>query len=292
MNDFLVLEAELSRLEQSDFKLVPTSAILPPSDLSSAPSTSKTARAENKNKVAALIRALNPTILPSLPNPSLSNGDASHAETSSSCSHSHPNQDSSTVAKSAPGTLRDPTEPVESLWWDLVAPTSVSSQLFPHPPKSNFSRPMGNGKMNGHSIEQARPSRSATEEVPIAALAAGVPRIPWVGYCATPYTTTSTGITSNGKGKGKAVENGDEPKAKRVKKVKKVESGLAVKMKENCDTLRRIRKEGDRLMRESQVGDFSVRVPISRGLVSTTISAQGTDSASLRFLGAACSHSR
>jgi len=120
--------------------------------------------------------------------------------------------------------------------------------------------------MNGHSTDHppSRTQRSPTEEVPIAALAAGVPRIPWVGYRATPYTTTSTGVSSNGKGKGKAVENGLEPKPKKIKKKngKKVgETGLAVKMRQNCDTLRRIRKEGDRLMRESQVGDFSVSCP-------------------------------
>ncbi|GAA5908039.1 SAGA histone acetyltransferase complex subunit SPT7 [Sporobolomyces salmoneus] len=254
MNDFLVLEAEISRLERSDFNPVPTSAILPASDLTSPPppsaSTSKKPSiTESKNKVAALIRSLNPTVLPVLPTPSLPNGDSNHAVPSPS--------PSSTDSKPPPGALRDPTEPVESLWWDLVGSTSVSSKLFPHLCEAS-PHPAMNGKTNGHSTPQ--PQKSVSEEVPIAALAAGVPRIPWVGYRATPYTTTSTGITSDGKvkGKGKAVENGVEPKMKKMKKGKRAgESGLAVKMRSNCDTLRRIRKEGDRLIRESQVGDFS-----------------------------------
>ncbi|GAA5949495.1 hypothetical protein JCM3765_002680 [Sporobolomyces pararoseus] len=257
MNDFLVLEAELSRLERSDFKPVPTSAILPPSDLSTSPATSKSkpSATEGKNRVAALIRSLNPTVLPALPSPSQPNGDSHHIESPTSSS----SQSQSSHLKTAPGTLRDPSEPVESLWWDLVASTSVSSQLFPHCPES-ASLPPVNGKVNGHSTDhhRPRPQRSPTEEVPIAALAAGVPRIPWVGYRATPYTSTSTGVLSNGKGKGKAVANGVEPKRKKAKKAKNGgDTGLAVKMKKNCDTLRRIRKEGDRLMRESQVGDFS-----------------------------------
>ncbi|GAA5842039.1 hypothetical protein JCM3766R1_005730 [Sporobolomyces carnicolor] len=267
MNDFLVLEAEISRLERSDFKLVPTSAILPASDLSSQPvdsTASKLSVSESKNRVAALIRSLNPTVLPALPTPSLPNGDSKHSQ--SAPSSPQPQSQPLPAAKPTPGTLRDPAEPVESLWWDLVGATSVSSKLFPNlgetpsppPPTAGANR-----ETNGHATEHAfRPPKSATEEVPIAALAAGVPRIPWVGYRATPYTTTSTGITSNGraKGKGKVLQNGSGPtKAKETRKKGKntAESGLATRMKSNCDTLRRIRKEGDRLIRESQTGDFS-----------------------------------
>lgn len=255
MNDFLVLEAELSRLERSDFKPVPTSAVLPPSDLSSIPSTS-TPSTEEQNRVASLIRALNPTVLPALPVPTLSlpNGDSTHSPSTPASSQSLPSRPL--------GSTRDPAEPVESLWWDLVASTSVSSQLFPQ--TRSTPRPTSNGT-RGHSTDHhPRPSSSATEELPIAALSAGVPRIPWVGYSATPYTTTSTGVDSkaNGKGKGKAVENGTEPKVKKARKVRKEkkqsEIGLGSKMRQNCDQLRRIRKEGDRLMRESQTGDLTV----------------------------------
>lgn len=269
MNDFLVLEAEISRLERSDFKLVPTSAILPASDLSSQPvdsTASKLSVSESKNRVAALIRSLNPTVLPALPTPSLPNGDSKHSQ--SAPSSPQPQSQPLPAAKPTPGTLRDPAEPVESLWWDLVGATSVSSKLFPNLGETPSPSPPtagANRETNGHATEHAfRPPKSATEEVPIAALAAGVPRIPWVGYRATPYTTTSTGITSNGraKGKGKVLQNGSGPtKAKETRKKGKntAESGLATRMKSNCDTLRRIRKEGDRLIRESQTGDFSVR---------------------------------
>ncbi|GAA6023596.1 hypothetical protein JCM11491_006048 [Sporobolomyces phaffii] len=261
MNDFLVLEAELSRLERSDFKPVPTSAILPASELSSMPPrATETCTPEDKNRVAALIRSLNPTVLPALPAPALPNGDSNHVAPSPSSSQT-PNQPNSPPTAS-PGALRNPLEPVESLWWDLVASTSVSAQLFPHSTDGTTSAPRTavNGQLNGHTKAGPAP-RAATDGVPIAALAAGVPRIPWVGYRATPYTTTSTGMASNGKGKGRALENGVDPahveKKRKVKKARQGETGLAVKMKKNCDTLRRIRKEGDRLMRESQPGDFS-----------------------------------
>ncbi|GAA5922636.1 SAGA histone acetyltransferase complex subunit SPT7 [Sporobolomyces koalae] len=255
MNDFLVLEAELSRLERSDFKPVPTSSVLPASDLSTAPSTSSTSASEDKNRVAALIRSLNPTILPALPRPILQSGSSTHADPSTPSSQT--SQPASPL-KTASGALRDPTEPVESLWWDLVASASHSSQLFPHAESST--RPSVNGKPDGHDNDPPRSSVHKTEELPIAALAAGVPRIPWIGYRATPYMPTSTG-TSNTKGKGKAVVNGSEaePVRKRVKRSKPVhkgETGLAVKMKSNCDLLRRIRVEGDRLLRENQAGDF------------------------------------
>ncbi|GAA5890246.1 hypothetical protein JCM8208_002750 [Rhodotorula glutinis] len=260
MQEFLLLDQELTRLEGSGFKPVRSSALLPPSAFAPSASTSTALgppahKKRKKEQVADLVSRLNPDILPSTAAPP-SSSTAADTPTSSAPTPAPP--------PSSRPRPRDPDDPLESLWWDVVGPCTTSSSLLfsgsaPPPPPP----PETNG-LNGHSTSASSSSAPAGPPAPPAppALAAGMPHAPWVGYCATPRTS-AVGLSASGarfgaqKGKGKA--RADEAPASRGKKRAAggaKADGLAVRMRRNCETLRRIRRVGDTLARESTAGDL------------------------------------
>ncbi|CEQ42115.1 SPOSA6832_03880, partial [Sporobolomyces salmonicolor] len=250
MNDFLSLDEELAKLERCDFKPVPSALVLPPSVFSSAPTSAAPVPAQSA--VTSLIRNLNPTLLSKSSSVPIANVNGTETPAAQS-----PPSSTAPLPAAAP---RDPSEPIEALWWDVVASTSTAPLLFP---SSANTAPTTNGinGTNGHSEDAALP-----DETPIPSLAAGMPHIPWVGYTVTPFSTVSS--SAKGKGKGRAIESGvavGKPKTgkKGGAKAEAEESGLAIKMRRNIDTLRRIRKAGDRLLRESQTGDLAELPPVS-----------------------------
>ncbi|GAA5887636.1 hypothetical protein JCM5296_004441 [Sporobolomyces johnsonii] len=270
MNDFLLLDEELAKLERCDFNPVPSASVLPSSAFSSAPTSSAPVSAQSP--VTSLIRNLNPTLLAKPSSAPIANANG----TETPAAQSPP----SSTAALPPAVPRDPSEPIEALWWDVVASTSTAPLLFP---SSANTAPKTNGinGTNGHSADVALP-----DETPIPSLGAGMPHIPWVGYTATPFST----VSSSAKGKGRAIERGGaagKPKVgkKGAAKAEAEESGLAVKMRRNCDTLRRIRKAGDRLLRESQTGDLAELPPASSDEsedeepVDTAMDVDGTSTA-------------
>ncbi|GAA6001668.1 hypothetical protein JCM10207_002256 [Rhodosporidiobolus poonsookiae] len=245
MQSFFLLDNELTKLEGGlGFK--PTSAsassILP----STAFDPSAALTRKGKRRVVDRIRDLHPSLLPLPPTPQPAlNGSATPADGASPAP--------SAVPPPPPPPKRNPDEPLEALWWDVVAPASTSSALFP------FSGPANS---NGtHGAENGAPA-AARDPVPVPAMAAGMPRVPWVGYVATPYETS----TGSGKGKEKAGAAGGERKvAKKLRKKQKAaeiegeggeEKGLAGKMRRNCETLRKIRSVGAKLARESTSGSL------------------------------------
>ncbi|GAA5849941.1 hypothetical protein JCM8547_000959 [Rhodosporidiobolus lusitaniae] len=279
MQSFLLLDAELAKLE-GRLGFTPSrtssSAVLPSSFFGPSASSSTSAPASKKGKprLVSHIRSLNPSLLPSPSQPTLTqiletNGTPADDSTSSS-------------AAATPAALplppppqpakRDPNEPLEAVWWDVVASSSSSSALFPPPPASSTAAAV-NG-INGAAGHEEEGRKDITT---VPAMVAGMPRVPWVGYRATPYETAArSGVKEKGKrkkgsqkkGKGKAVDvevgmdvDGEEVdgavkkgKAKKRKETAEAageEKGLAPRMRKNCETLRRIRNIGERLARES-----------------------------------------
>ncbi|GAA5926853.1 hypothetical protein JCM3775_007059 [Rhodotorula graminis] len=272
MQEFLLLDQELTRLEGSGFKPVRSSALLPPSAFGPSASTSTALgppahKKRKKEQAADLVSRLNPDILPS-----------TAAPPPPAAVDTPPSSSAPTPAPPPPSSRsrpRNPDDPLESLWWDVVGPCTTSSSLLfsgsaPPPPPP----PETNG-LNGHSTSASTSSAPTAPPAPPAppALAAGMPHAPWVGYCATPRTS-AVGLSASGarlgaqKGKGKARAD-DAPAAPRGKKraaraaggagerggAPKAD-GLAVRMRRNCETLRRIRRVGDTLARESTAGEM------------------------------------
>ncbi|BGO92951.1 Transcriptional activator spt7 [Rhodotorula toruloides] len=244
MHEFLLLDRELSKLEGSGFKPTKSSAsaLLPPSAFEPASSTviaTRSKRKTHKEHIADLVHRLNPDLLPKPP-----------AEPASSTENSP--AASTPTAQSEPRC--QPTQPLEAVWWDIVGPAPSSSALIPAPSASTTV----NG-INGHVAESSAPP--APSAVP--ALAAGMPHVPWVGYSATPFATSTgsragPGLDAKGKGKQKAGEvairaNGV---SKQVARRKEADVGLAPKMRRNCETWRRIRRVGAVLARESTTADL------------------------------------
>ncbi|GAA5978534.1 hypothetical protein JCM11641_007977 [Rhodosporidiobolus odoratus] len=254
MNSFLLLDAELCKLEGRSFKSSSASSanILPA--VAFDPSSSASTSTKGKSRLVSRIRQLNPSLLPNPP-----------ATSSQAATNGHSAHGSSVATPAAilpPPVYRNPDEPLEAIWWDVVASTSSSSNLFlpsPHPSVTNGT----NGATNGtNGIEERR-----RDAAPLPAMVSGMPRVPWVGYVATPYETGST-ITANGKvdqkGKGKAVKGEVERKRrKRSKPASEEEKGLAERMRKNCETLQKIRNVGAQLAEEGGTGESVAPKPTS-----------------------------
>ncbi|GAA5955455.1 hypothetical protein JCM10213_000379 [Rhodosporidiobolus nylandii] len=269
MHSFLLLDAELSRLEGSGFKPSATSAssVLPPTAFDSpAASSSSAALNKRSTRVASHIQRLNSSILPP---PPPARPETNGATPSASVAGE---TDSATATPAAlpvppPAPKRNPDEPLEAVWWDVVGAASSSSALFP---------PASSSAIENGADGEARHAQK--DPLPLPALAAGMPRVPWVGYRATPYDSATGTVAlkakggAKGKGKGKAVEPGPEVAGEKVstKKQRKKqlegaeEKGLAPRMRKNCETLRKIRSVGARLAREgSAAGELDAPEPLS-----------------------------
>lgn len=264
MQEFLLLDEELTRFEGSGFKPVRSAALLPPSAFAPSASTSAALvppahKKRKKEQVADLVSRLNPDVLPSTAAP------PPPAAVDTPPSSSAPTPAPPPSARPRP---RNPDDPLESLWWDVVGPCTTSSSLLfsgsapPPPPETNG--------VNGHSTSASSSSTPSGPAAPSAppALSAGMPHAPWVGYCATPRTS-AVGLSASGarlgaqKGKGKARADGDaapDPAPRGKKRAAGVGAakadGLGARMRRNCETLRRIRRVGDTLARESTAGEM------------------------------------
>lgn len=264
MQEFLLLEQELTKLEDSGFNPTKAASILPPSvyaspDESTANAESR-AGVKTRERVAELVRHLNPHVLPELAGSAINGAEPSGPDTPSES------------AGPSMRPHRDPTEPVEALWWDIVGPSTSSSLLFGAPDEVA-------AKVNGvngiHSGDPHAPEKQVPKAVlpPLApALAAAMPHVPWLGYSATPYETSAglslrsprkvrskdTALSSPGQNRGK----NSLPVSKKNKKKKAVkadtisEHSLAAKMRRNCETLGNIRRVGATFARESTLGDL------------------------------------
>ncbi|GAA5832880.1 hypothetical protein JCM11251_000515 [Rhodosporidiobolus azoricus] len=286
MQSFLLLDNELTKLEGGlGFKPTPasSSSILPPSafDPSTALASSALATTSKKGKgkrksqsrLVTRIQQLNPSVLPPPP-PSpvassrpATNGTSTPAITGTDSAAPTPASSSAAPPPHAPAPIkRNPDEPVEALWWDVVGPASTSCALFP--PSSVES---GENGVNGTSEEEEQQQHKAKDAVPLPAMVAGMPRVPWVGYRATPWESAAFSATQptsvvgfKGKGKGRAIEEvKDDTKRGKKSKVGKEkvklknrgeEIGLSGRMRKNCETLRKIRSVGTKLEREGAVG--------------------------------------
>ncbi|BGP36918.1 Transcriptional activator spt7 [Rhodotorula kratochvilovae] len=260
MAEFLLLDQELTRLEGSGFRPVREAALLPASAFdpssSSATALAPAHKKKKKDHLADLIARLNPDILPS---PAPAPAATADTPTTSDASTPAAASSSSTAAVAPPRPPRNPDDPLESLWWDLVAPVPSSSLLFAGGPAP---APAANGA-NGHAAPQVAPKPALPAPQ---AMSAGMPHVPWVGYTASVGASavgfaaaSAVSAGANGKGKGKA----------RAAEGKKRAApggggggatGLAPRMRRNCETLRRIRRVGDTLARESaaagELGDL------------------------------------
>ncbi|GAA6035145.1 hypothetical protein JCM8097_006387 [Rhodosporidiobolus ruineniae] len=287
MQTFLLLDAELSKLEGRGFKPSSTSssAILPASAFSSA-DEAPAAGGKGKPRLVSRIRQLNPYLLPPPPaKPALEpNGTAtpSGVDTPSASASAAPTPAALASPPPPPVSPRNPDEPLEAVWWDLVAPVPSSSALFGSSSSSSSAAASGGTATNGHAEQKEQGEKS---ELGPPSMVAGMPRMPWVGYRATPYETATgakgtkgiaVGVAAGkkskgkGKGKGRAVEpavlaEGEgavrEPKKGRKKRVPQKreggeEKGLAGRMRRNCETLRRIRSVGTTLEREAASGEL------------------------------------
>lgn len=280
MQTFLLLDTELARLE-GGFGAKPSksasSSLLPPSAFeASSTLTAPTRKGKGKARVLSHIRQLNPSLLPVPLSPAPPPKPANGVSASTNGDVDTPSTIATPTAALPPppppqSAKRNPDEPLEAIWWDVVASSSSSAQLFPPSHSAPATTANGNGLSNGtgaHDAPPPLPPAFAFNAPP--AMAAGMPRVPWVGYCATPYETVAVAKKGKGKGKGKAIEmelpSESAPKVKKGKGRRKrtkeraggggAEVGLGPKMRKNCETLRRIRNVGSRLARESTGGDL------------------------------------
>ncbi|GJN91821.1 hypothetical protein Rhopal_004844-T1 [Rhodotorula paludigena] len=250
MHEFLLLDQELSKLEGNGFRPIRSSVALPPSAFEPAPSTSSLAvakpKSRAKSRVNTLVRHLHPEALPgpASPAPALT-AASSRAATPSA---SEPSTPAAPPPALAPLPPRDPNDPLEAIWWDVVAPVRSSAQLY-HPSTSAVPAAVpepGADGINGHGpASAAGPAKLIQGAAP--ALVAGMPHVPWVGFTASPFVTSSGVSAASGgtaKGKGRAAAG------------KRTSKGLGVRMRRNCETLRRIRRVGDTLARESTAADL------------------------------------
>lgn len=264
MQEFLLLEQELTKLEGSGFNPTSAASILPPSvyDPSSSKAAAPSSRvgAKARNRVAELVRHLNPRVLP-------------QAAFTSSSPHSSPLPaiEAAPSPSTSSRTFRDPAEPVEALWWDIVGPSTSSSLLFGAADAAPTHGRLGaNGTLAAVDEVGSHTPRAILPPL-TPALAAAMPHVPWLGYSATPYETAAAVPPKSprkSKGKQPATANGStarrkgnppssKPKAKREGALK---TGIAAKMQRNCETLRRIRRIGDTLARESTTADLVSRL--------------------------------
>ncbi|GAA6051283.1 hypothetical protein JCM3770_006794 [Rhodotorula araucariae] len=263
MQEFLLLDQELTRLEGSGFKPVRSSAVLPPSAFEPASSTAVVSlppkKKKRKDRIAGLVARLNPDILPSPPaSPALAAIESSSTDTADA-----PNPAPAPApAPAPPRAPRDPNDPLEALWWDIVGPLPTSSSALLSGRGAAHTQPGVNG-LNGHGHATPAPALPAHP-----AMAAGMPHVPWVGYTATVgesaagFAVSAVNGMDKGKGKGRAEPAAARPpvRAKGTKRggaaaATATATGLAPRMRRNCETLRRIRRVGDTLARESVVGE-------------------------------------
>lgn len=267
MQEFLLLEQELAKLEGSGFNPTRAATILPRSVYEPSPSAETQGRgaSQTKARVADLVRHLNPRVLP---------GDSPAGSSSSPNGTAAPPELPSTSAH----PTRDPSEPLEALWWDIVGPSSSSSLLFggrDHPPA-----------VNGTNGTASRPEDAASVHVPKAilppltpALSAAMPHVPWLGYQVTPYETSAalppTKQSRKAKGKGTATSaDRDAGKGQVAHRPKKQEprkaEGIASRMEQNCETLRKIRRVGSALTWESSTAEVVRPLPLTVPLQTRT----------------------
>ncbi|GAA5980167.1 hypothetical protein JCM10908_001558 [Rhodotorula pacifica] len=257
MQEFLLLEQELTKLEGLNFNPTKASSILPPSvyDSPNGSTSNGVSRPKTCDRVAELIRHLNPYILPETPQftPSSTTPFAADTPTESPAPNSR--------------VRRDPAEPLEALWWDIVGPSTSSSLLFGAPDAVSVQT---NGN-NGLSLDGSHPDKHVSRAIlpPVApALAAAMPHVPWLGYSATPYET-SAGLSLRSPRKARSKEfAADSPSRNGVKKPRRLpkkkalradstaEDSIAARMRRNCETLRNIRRVGGTLARESTLAEL------------------------------------
>jgi hypothetical protein len=276
MQEFLLLEQELTKLEDSGFNPTKASSILPPSAYdstttangSTANGASQHPGAKTRDRVAELVRHLNPHVLPE-----------PAASTSISATPFGAADTPPELPATALRSRRDPSEPLEALWWDIVGPSPSSSLLFGAP--DAVVAPKANGTNGTHLDDSHSPGKHVPRTVlpPLApALAASMPHVPWLGYSATPYET-SAGLALRSPRKARSKDsalNSSSPvksavkasrrttnKEEKVQKKKKTVKGdsnaeynIASRMRRNCETLRNIRRVGGILARESTLGDL------------------------------------
>ncbi|ORY56206.1 hypothetical protein BCR35DRAFT_309912 [Leucosporidium creatinivorum] len=225
MHDFLALDGELSRLDEQ-LGLIPTPStssapLLPPQSAPSAATPSATPApatdsprhpppTPSQTLLLNLVRSLNPVSYPSPTPPPL---NTTNGATPASV-------DATPVASPAPPapSLRKPDEPPDALWWDTV----------------------GSGG--------AHPSTSGLPPQALKALASGVPECPWAGVAA-PEARKRRKVAKQA-GKGKEVEQGVEAMESaqaEVKRKRKARAGVEVpglggRMRQNFETLRKIRR--------------------------------------------------
>lgn len=274
MQEFLLLEQELTKLEDSGFNPTKASSILPPSAYDSTTTTNGSTTngipqqpgAKTRERFAELVRHLNPHVLPE---PAAS---TSISATPFATADAPPEPSATSLRR-----RRDPSEPLEALWWDIVGPSPSSSLLFGAP---DAVAPQANGTNGTHLDESHSPEKHVPRTVlpPLApALAASMPHVPWLGYSATPYETSAglalrsprkarskdsaLNASSPAKSSAKAPrrttnKQGKEKTKKTVKVESNAESSIASRMRRNCETLRNIRRVGGILARESTLGDL------------------------------------
>ncbi|GAA5899960.1 hypothetical protein JCM6882_007012 [Rhodosporidiobolus microsporus] len=269
MQSFVALDNELTKLEgglgfkptsASSSSILPPSAFDPSAPVSTLAVTKKTKK--SKNRLVSRIQLLNPSLLPSPP-PAPAPSRPETNGTSTPITTADPDSAAATPAAALPPppppVKRNPDEPLEAVWWDVVGPTSTSSALFPSSFPADAAAEENGVNGTPSQDEQPQPDK-AKDLVPLPAMVAGMPRVPWVGYRATPWETAASsapkGVKGTGKGKGKAVEGAVvAKKGKKAKAAKaaegEAEKGLSGRMRKNCETLRKIRSVGAKLERES-----------------------------------------
>ncbi|GAA5870113.1 hypothetical protein JCM3774_002596 [Rhodotorula dairenensis] len=247
MQEFLLLEQELTKLEDSGFNPTNAASVLPPSVYAatggSTANGESRAGVKTRERVAELVRHLNPRVLPEPAGSAANGAEAAGADTPSEA----------VVPSTRP--RRDPAEPVEALWWDIVGPSTSSSLLFGAPDEVVAKENGVNGLHPDDSHASGKPIPKAVLPPLAPALAAAMPHVPWLGYSATPYET-SAGLPSKAKKSLPAPPQKKKKKQQQVKTESTAENSIAAKMRRNCETLRNIRRVGGTFARESTLGDL------------------------------------
>lgn len=248
MHDFLALDGELTRLDE-DLGLNPRPSasaaplLLPINTPSAATSATPAAPSDSsrlpptpsQTLLLNLVRSLNPVSYPSpTPPPHNTTNGATPASV-----------DATPAASPTPfpSTLRKPDEPPDALWWDTVGSSG------------------------------AHPSTSGIPPQALKALASGVPECPWAGVAA-PEVRKRRKLAKEA-GKGKAAEQREDVastaqekgKGKRKARAGAEVPGLGGRMRQNFETLRKIR----RLHGKLASGNRSLDPAVSVYLVSVLV---------------------
>lgn len=251
MQDFLELDSELSRLDDelglssqpstsSALPLLPRQSA-PGSAFASTPAPDPTLPPPTQSQalLLGLVRSLNPASFPSPTPPATANGGTPAAA------------DPTPAASPAPAPLppRRPDEPPDELWWDTVgastALTSTSALLPPPAPT---------------------------------ALGAGLPECLWAGVAA-PEARKKRKAVARGKeaeqgAEGASLKAKGKAKGKRKAAVGAEVPGLGGKMRQNFETLRKIRRLHGKVASGNRPLDSTVSLArhlLSRRLRSRTL---------------------